>query len=61
MHLATIAELGLAGFRPGRAAQILGASPQDTAGRQTVVARRGHTEIRLNLAAVTERVRTALI
>lgn len=61
VHLAAIAELGKAGVPPGRAAKILGPSPLDTAGRQTVVARRGHTEIRLNLAAVTERVRTALI
>jgi len=61
VHLAAIAELGMAGLRPGRAAQILGASPQDTAGRETVVAHRGHAEIHLDLAAITERVRTALI
>ena len=60
VHLAAIAELGMAGLRPGRAAQILGASPLDTAGRQTVVARRGHAEIRLDLASVTDRVSTAL-
>ncbi len=61
VHLAAIAELGKAGLRAGRAAQILGASSQNTAGHATVVVQRGHTEIRLNLTAVTERVRAALI
>lgn len=61
VHLAAIVELGTAGLPPCRAAKILGTSPLDTAGRQTVIARRGHTEIRLDLAAVTERVRSALI
>lgn len=60
VHLAAIAELGMAGLPVARAAQILGASPLDTAGRRTVVARRGHTEIRLDLASIADRVRTAL-
>lgn len=60
VHLAAIVELGMAGLRPGRAAKILGTSPLDTAGRQTVVARRGHAEIRLDLASITDRVSTAL-
>ena len=61
VHLAAIVELGKAGLPPGRATKILGTSPLDTAGQETVIARRGHAEIRLDLAAVTERVRTALI
>lgn len=61
VHVAAMVELGIAGLPPVRAAEILGASPLSTAGRQTVVARRGQTEIRLNLAAVTERVCSALI
>jgi DNA-binding transcriptional MerR regulator len=61
VHVAAIVELTMAGLPPLRAAEILGTSPLDTAGRQTMVARRDQTEIRLNLAAVTERVRTALL
>ena len=60
VHLAAIAELGKAGLPAGRAAKILGTSPLDTAGRQTVVARRGHAEIRLDVASISDRIRTAL-
>jgi DNA-binding transcriptional MerR regulator len=60
VHLAAIAELGKAGVPPVRAAKILGTSPLDTAGRQTVVARRSHAEIRLDLASIADRIRTAL-
>ena len=60
VHLAAIVELGKAGLRPGRAAQILGTSPQDTAGRQSVVVQRGHAEIRLDLASIADRISTAL-
>jgi len=61
VHVAAMVELGLAGLPPVRAAEILGTSPLDTAGRETIVTHRGQTEIRLDLAAVTERVRTALL
>lgn len=60
VHLAAIVELGMAGVPVARAAQILGASPLDTAGRRTIVARRGHAEIRLDIASIADRVRTAL-
>jgi len=61
VHLAAIVELRMAGLGPGRAAQILGASALDTAGRQTVVVRRGHAEVHLDLASIADRVRTALM
>ncbi|MFN3624475.1 MAG: MerR family transcriptional regulator [Hyphomicrobium sp.] len=61
VHIAAMVELGMAGLPPVRAAEILGASPLSTVGRQTVVARRGQAEIRLDLAAVTKRVRSALL
>jgi hypothetical protein len=61
VHLAAIVELDAAGLSVSRAVELLGASPIDTAGRQTVIVRRGHAQVRLNLAAVSERVRAALL
>ncbi len=61
VHLAAIVELDAAGLSVSSAIDLLGTSPMETAGRQTVIARRATTEVRLNLAAVTERVRTALL
>jgi len=61
VHLAAIVELDAAGLSVSSAVELLGTSPMETAGRQTVIARRANTEIRLNLAAVTDRVRTALL
>ena len=61
VHLAAIVELDAAGLSVSGAIELLGASPTDTAGRQTVIVRRGHAQVRLNLAAVSERVRAALL
>lgn len=61
VHLAAIVELGTAGLPVTRATQVLGVSPLDAAGRQTVIARRGNTEIRLDIASIVNRVRAALI
>ena len=61
VHIAAIVELTRIGLPVGRAVQILGACPLDTARRRTVVARIGHAEIRLNVTAVAERVRLALV
>jgi hypothetical protein len=61
IHIAAIVELESTGLSLSRSIQIMGISPVDNAGREIVSENNGNTEIRLDLAAITERVRTALI
>jgi DNA-binding transcriptional MerR regulator len=61
VHIAAMVELARIGLPIRRAAQMLGTSPLDTAGRRTITLRQGDAEIRLALAPVIDRIRAALL
>jgi DNA-binding transcriptional MerR regulator len=61
IHLAAILRLGATGIPVARAVQLIGRSPLQTAGQEVLSARVGDTEIRLDMTAIAERVRTRLL